>query len=222
MTVDSQKPVIGAELHNEINSSAHHPIGIGSLLSAHDIELTQLLNTYIIAPSAKGFVLINQQSAHERVLYDQLKAAGQGKPIATQRSMFPSTIELAPADAVILEELMNDLQELGYMIEPFGKNTFVIQGTPADLDSGNEKYVIDLLIEQYKHFNPELKFSKREKLVRSLARQQAIKAGTRLTEREMKQLVNDLFASEQSNSTPDGNPTYLEFKQEQLEKLFGK
>jgi DNA mismatch repair protein MutL len=184
------------------------------------IELTQLLNTYIITPSAKGFILIHQQAAHERVLYDRLKAAAHGKPIATQRSMFPSTIELAPADAVILEELMNDLQELGYMIEPFGKNTFVIQGTPADLEAGNEKHVIDLLIEQYKHFNPDMKFSKREKLIRSLARQQAIRTGIRLTEREMRNLVQDLFASEQPNTTPDGNPTYLEFKQEQLEKMF--
>ena len=134
--------------------------------------------------------------------------------------MFPVTIELAPADAIILQELMSDLQELGYMIEPFGKNTFVIQGTPADLEAGNEKYVIDLLIEQYKHFNPDMKFSKREKLIRSLARQQAIKPGIRLTEREMRNLVQDLFASEQPNTTPDGNPAYLEFKQEQLEKMF--
>ena len=187
---------------------------------SEDAELTQLLNTYIITPSAKGFILIHQQAAHERVLYDRLKAAALGKPIATQRSMFPTTIELAPSDAVILEELMTDLQELGYTIEPFGKNTFVIQGTPADLDSGNEKHVIDLLIEQYKHFNPEVKFSKREKLIRSLSRQQAIKAGIRLTEREMRNLVQDLFASEQPNTTADGNPTYFEFKEEQLEKMF--
>ena len=153
-------------------------------------------------------------------MYDKLKSASKGKPIATQRSMFPVTIELAPADSVILEELMTDLQELGYMIEPFGKNTFVIQGTPADIEAGNEKNIIDLLLEQYKHFNPDVKFSKREKLVRSLARQQAIKAGVRLTEREMSGLVNDLFASEQPNSTADGNPTYLEFKQEQLERMF--
>ncbi len=185
-----------------------------------DAELSQLLNTYIITSSAKGFILIHQQSAHERVLYDRLKAAAHGKPIATQRSMFPNTIELAPADAVILVELINDLQELGYMIETFGKNTFVVQGTPADLDSGNEKHVIDLLIEQYKHFNPDMKFSKREKLIRSLAKQQAIKTGIRLTEREMRNLVQELFASEQPNTTPDGNPTYLEFKQEQLEKMF--
>jgi DNA mismatch repair protein MutL len=134
--------------------------------------------------------------------------------------MFPITLELAPADAAILEEIIADLQQLGYMIEPFGKNTYVLQGTPADTIQGNEKNTIDALLEQYKHFSNELKFSKREKLVRSLAKQQAIKAGIRLTEREMRQLVNDLFACEQPNTTSDGNPTYLEFKQEQLERMF--
>ncbi|HUM65247.1 MAG TPA: DNA mismatch repair endonuclease MutL [Chitinophagaceae bacterium] len=187
-----------------------------------EAELTQLLNTYIITPSGKGFLVINQQSAHERVLYERLSAAAQGKPIATQRSMFPSTFEPAPADALILEELLPELQELGYSIEPFGKNTFVIQGTPADIEPGNEKFIIDLLIDQYKHFNPDLKFSKRERLVRSLAKQQAIKPGTQLSMREMKQLLNDLWACAQPNTTPDGNPTFLEFKQEQLEKLFGR
>jgi DNA mismatch repair protein MutL len=191
-------------------------------LTSPDIEITQLLNTYVITPSARGFIVIHQQSAHERVLYEQLTEAGNGKPIATQRSMFPVTLELAPADAAILGELMNDLQQLGYLIEPFGKNSFVIQGTPADLEAGNEKNVIDTLLEQFKHFSNELKFSKREKLIRSLAKQQAIKAGTRLTEREMRHLVNDLFACEQSNSTPSGHPTYLEFNQEQLEKMFGR
>ncbi|MEI9808385.1 MAG: DNA mismatch repair endonuclease MutL [Bacteroidota bacterium] len=189
---------------------------------APDIEIAQLLNTYLVTPSANGFILIHQQAAHERVLYEQLKAAGQGKPVASQRSMFPVTLELAPADAAVLGELMGDLQELGYLIEPFGKNSFVIQGTPADLEPGNEKNIIDTLLEQYKHFSNELKFSKREKLVRSLARQQAVKPGSRLTEREMKQLTNDLFACVQSNSTPDGTPTYLEFKRDQLEKMFGK
>jgi DNA mismatch repair protein MutL len=96
----------------------------------------------------------------------------------------------------------------------------VIQGTPADLEQGNEKNVIDALLEQYKHFTNEVKFSKRERLVRSLARQQAVRTGIRLTEREMRQLVDGLFGCVQFNITPDGNPTYLEFKQEQLEKMF--
>jgi len=67
-----------------------------------------------------------------------------------------------------------------------------------------------------------VKFSKREKLIRSLTRQQTIKTGVRLTEREMRQLVNDLFACEQPNISPDGNPTYLEFKQDQLDKMFSR
>jgi len=195
--------------------TTHH-----SLLT--DVELTQLLNTYITLPSTNGFLLIHQQAAHERVLYEQLKKASKDKPVATQRSMFPSTLELTPADAAVMEEIITDLQQLGYLIEPFGKNSYVIQGTPADVTQGNEKHTIDILLEQYKHFSNEVKFSKREKLIRSLIRQQAIKTGTRLTEKEMRHLVTDLFACEQPNITLDGNPTYLEFKQEQLERMFGK
>lgn len=185
-----------------------------------DIEIIQLLNTYVVIPSANGFLLIHQQAAHERVLYEKLKAASQGKPIATQRSMFPVTLELSSADMAILEEIIPDLLQLGFMIEPFGKNTYVVQGTPADVEQGNEKNVIDTLLEQYKHFSNEVKFSKREKIVRSLARQQSIKTGQRLTEREMRSLLEQLFACGQSNMTPDGNPTYLEFRKEQLERMF--
>ena len=129
-----------------------------------------------------------------------------GAANTTQRSMFPVTFELAPADCVLLEELMTDLHQLGYMIEPFGKNTFVIQGTPADVEQGNEKTIIEKLLEQYKHFSSDLKFSKREKLIRSLAKQQAIKPGQQLTEKEMQALVNDLFNCNQVNSHPMVNP----------------
>jgi DNA mismatch repair protein MutL len=184
------------------------------------IDVTQILNTYILCSTTNGFRLVHQQAAHERIIYERLKIASKGKPVAAQRSMFPTTIELAPSDAVILTELINDLPELGYIIEPFGKNSFVVQATPADVEAGNEKQVIDLLLEQYKHFNTEMKFSKREKLVRSLARQQSIKGGTRLTDREINELVNNLLACEQPNTTPDGNPTWLEFKQDQLDKMF--
>ncbi len=185
-----------------------------------DFELTQLLNTYIIVPSVNGFLLIHQQAAHERIIYERLLEAAKGKAVATQRSMFPVTVELSPADDALLQELMPDLQHLGYMIEPFGKNTFVIQGTPADVEQGNEKKVMESLLEQYKHFSSEMKFSKREKLVRSLAWQQAIKPGQQLTEKEMRSLVEDLFRCSTPNATPNGNPTYMEFKKDYLEKLF--
>jgi len=213
---------VGSRESGTSSPANHSPLTTHHSPLAADAEITQLLNTYITIPSNNGFLLLHQQSAHERVLYEQLSAAGKDKPVATQRSMFPSTMELTPADAAVMEEIMDDLKYLGYTIEPFGKNTYVIQGTPADVEAGNDKHIIDILLEQYKHFSPEVKFSRREKLVRSLARQQSIKAGTRLTEREMRQLVTDLFACTTPNVTPDGNPTYLEFKQEQLERMFGR
>jgi len=180
----------------------------------------QLHSQYILSQTANGFILINQQAAHERILYEQLLEAAKGKAVAAQRSMFPVTIELAPADSVLLEELMADLHQLGYLIEPFGKNTFVVQGTPADVIQGDEKQVIHSLLEQYKHFSSDLKFSKREKLIRTLAWQQSIKTGRQLTEKEMQVLVEDLFKCKQPNITPDGKPTYLEFKKDALEKMF--
>src|SRR5207344_2954680 len=100
---------------------------------------------------------------------------------------------LTPADAVTMQELLSDLRYLGYHLELFGKNTFVVQGTPADIMQGNEKVAIEKMLEQFKHFSNDLKYSKREKLFRSLALQQAIKAGTSLTDKEMKALVDDLF-----------------------------
>ena len=205
-----------AQSSTEAAFPTHH-----SPFTPHDSRLTQLHNAYILSQTVNGFMLINQQAAHERIIYERLQEAAKGKAVATQKSMFPVTIELAPADTVLLQEIMGDLQQLGYMIEPFGKNTFVVQGTPADVTQGNEKQVIDSLLEQFKHFSNDLKFSKREKLIRSLAWQQSIKAGKQLTEREMQSLVADLFTCIQPNAAPDGNPTFLEFRKEQLEKMFG-
>lgn len=184
--------------------------------------LTQLFNTYILAPAAQQFLLIHQQAAHERILYEGLKKSMDGKPVATQRSLFPTTLELAPPDAVLLAELLPELQHLGYTIEPFGKNAFVIQGTPADINMGAEKTVLEGLLEQYKHFSSAPQFSKREAVLRSVASQQAIKSGTPLSSHEMNALVSGLFQCETPNSTPSGKPTYTEFKKEQLEKIFGR
>jgi DNA mismatch repair protein MutL len=183
-------------------------------------NFSQVFNTYILACTADKFFMIHQQAAHERVLYEALSAAMEGKAVATQRSLFPSTIELAPADAVLLTELLPDLQQLGYNIEPFGRAAFVIQGTPADVSTGNEKAALEKILEQYKHFNAELKLPKREMLLRTVAWQQSIKTGTSLTEKEMESLVNDLFQCRQPNASPSGRPTYVEFRREQLEKMF--
>jgi DNA mismatch repair protein MutL len=187
-----------------------------------DSPLLQLHNTFIIAATNAGFILVHQQLAHERVLYDKYSETAFGKQMPTQKNLFPVTMELATADAVLLEDLMPELSVIGFQIEEFGTNTFVIQGTPADVLQGNEKHSIELLIEQFKHFSSEMKFSKREKLVRCMARQQSIKSGQSLQQREMVALVEELFQCSTPNVTPSGNPTYLEFKEDYLDRMFGR
>jgi DNA mismatch repair protein MutL len=185
-------------------------------------QIFQLQHTYIIAATREGLLLIRQQSAHERVLYERYVDAGSGKTMAVQHSLFPTVIQLATQDALILEELIADFNRLGYLIEPFGKDGFIVQGTPADLGKRNDKADIENILEQFKHFNTEMKIPKREKLIRALARQHSIKSGTALSTEEMKNLLEALFACMQPNATPEGNPTYIELKKDYLEQLFGK
>ena len=195
---------------------------VNSTFNLQHSTFLQLHNTYIIASTHSGFVLLHQQLAHERILYERYSMAAHGKQMATQKSLFPVTLELAAADAALLADILPDLLEIGYQIEPFGSNTFVIQGTPADVLQGNEKHSIELLIEQFKHFSSDIKFSKREKLIRCMSRQQAIKAGQALTQKEMQSLAEDLFECNTPNITVTGSPTYLEFKEDYLDKMFGR
>ncbi len=201
-------------LHTEQKIYAEQP--------AADCELLQLHNAYIVMQNDKGYLLVNQQNAHERILYEKFAAAMEGKPMTTQQSLFPVSIDLAAADAVLLQELLPDMHLLGYQLEPFGNNSFVVQGTPADLVIGNEKAAIEKMLEQYKHFSTDIRFSNREKLLRSLALQQAIKQGIPLAQKEMQQLINDLFACAVPNASPNGKPTYMSFKKDELDKMFGR
>lgn len=213
------KPTIPGDLSQDSTSrTAHLPVGTSTAFTIHG----QLHHSYIVAQNDAGFILIHQQNAHERILYERFIKATNGKPIATQQSLFPATIQLTATDTVILNELIPDLNALGYHLEPFGNNTFVIQGTPADVLQGNEKNAIEKMLEQYKHFSTDLKYSRREKLLRSLAWQQAIKAGTSLTSKEMQVLTDDLFNCSLPNITPNGKPTYTEFKKTELDRMFGR
>jgi DNA mismatch repair protein MutL len=208
------------ELDEKLHSPAAHQLTTHEAPATTFHHFTQVFNTYILASTTDKILLVHQQAAHERIIYERLSSAVDGKPVATQRSLFPATIELTPGDAVLLNELLPDLHQLGYTIEPFGKTAFIIQGTPADVDTGNEKAALERLLEQYKHFNTELRLPRREMLLRTLAWQGAVKTSISLTEREMEEIVNDLFACLQPNASPSGKPTYVEFKREQLEKIF--
>ena len=187
-----------------------------------DTSLLQLHHTYIIASTNNGFILVHQQLAHERILYDRYSLAAHGQQMPTQQSLFPAELDLSGADAALLHDLLPDLLAIGYQLIPSGNNRFVIQGIPADILAGNEKHAIELLIEQFKHFSSDIKFSKREKLVRCMSRQQSIKTGQALTQKEMLVLVEELFSCSSPNVTPTGSPTYLEFKEDYLDRMFGR
>ena len=186
-----------------------------------DATLLQINNTYILAPVDAGFIMVHQQLAHERVLYEKYQKASV-QPHATQKSLFPVVLELSVPDAILLEDMIEDLAIIGYEIEPFGQNSFIIQGIPADVISGNEKNAIELLLEQFKHFSGDIKFSKREKLIRCMARQSAIKAGQPLSQKEMHGLIESLFNCDTPNVSANGAPTYIDFKEGYLDGLFSK
>lgn len=223
---DFFKPSEQSDLAGTISSFSSDPVleenyTGGKLLHIPQIQhYLQVQLTYIIATTSTGFLLINQQMAHERVLYEQYSQAVHAKQVPTQKSLFPIPLELAASDAVLLQELLPDLQLIGYQIEENEEHQFVIQGTPADIIVGNEKHAIEMLIEQFKHFNSDISFSKREKLVRCMAKQQSIKTGLSLDQKEMANLVNALFECNSPNITPTGNPTFIEYKGSYLEQLF--
>ncbi|WP_232516279.1 DNA mismatch repair endonuclease MutL [Chitinophaga caeni] len=182
----------------------------------------QVHQKYILSQIKSGFILIDQQAAHERILYERYQRALAEKPMATQQSLFPQTISFPPADAALLIDMLTDLQTLGYDLEPFGNNTFVVRGTPADLPTGNQQASIESLLEQFKFFSSELKLDRREQLVRSMARNHAVPAGKLMGPKEMQNIIDELFACAMSNVAPSGRSTYISFKLQDLDKMFDR
>jgi DNA mismatch repair protein MutL len=184
-------------------------------------QLHQIGNCYIVYENGDGFQLIQQQHAHQRVIFDRLVAVQIDKSVPVQQSMFPETIELSGGDAVLLKDLLPDMNVLGYHIEPFGNNSFVLHGTPADIKNAQGKKDIEVLLEHFKNYSSQYKISKREKLAMTLCWQQSIKPGTVLSKKEMAHLVEDLLQCHQPNVSPFGKNIIIQFDSAYLEKLFG-
>ncbi len=183
----------------------------------------QIHNRFIISQIRSGFMLIDQQAAHERVLFERFSAQLEHHQGASQQSLFPQTIHLNPADFELISDLLPDIQVMGFQIRPFGKNTFIVEGIPADLGTGiNESTILEQLLEAYKNNLSELKISKRENLARSLARNAAIKTGTPLHTDEMLDLIDQLFACSTPNISLSGKPIIITFTLKELLEKFDK
>ncbi|MEZ4887034.1 MAG: DNA mismatch repair endonuclease MutL [Chitinophagales bacterium] len=182
----------------------------------------QIHRRYILTQIKSGFILIDQKAAHERILYEQCLTFMDNKKAETQKQLFPETIDLPAADATLLKEILPDINILGYDIQEFGQTTFVIHGIPADLKIGNEQAAIEQLLEQYKHNSDKLKLNKRENLARSIAKNTAIKVGQKMTTEEMQNLVDKLFACQTPFIAPNGKPTFVKYRIDEIEKQFDK
>src|ERR1700759_1438153 len=138
-------------------------------------------------------MLINQQSAHERVLYERFLLKLANHSGTSQQSLFPQSVTLQGSDFELLKELLPDVRALGFDIREFGKNTVVVDGIPAELSNVEENRLLEQLLEGFKNNLAILKLDRRDNLARSLARNAATKAGVKLSLEEMNLLVDQLF-----------------------------
>lgn len=182
----------------------------------------QLHNKYILSHIKTGFMVIDQQGAHERILYERMLETLEKHQSATQQELFPKTLELNAADFALLKELQEEIKGLGFDIREFGKNTYVIQGVPAATVNYESSALLEGLIENYKQNQQELKSNKRENIARSMARNMSVKAGKPLTQEEMNSLIDELFACKMPYSTPGGKPTITTISIDDLDKRFKK
>ena len=186
-------------------------------------QLFQLHSRYIVSQIHSGIMLIDQQAAHERILYEQFLQHLEANEGLSQQSLFPQTVELSSGDAELVKEILPDIQSLGFQLRPFGKTTYIVDGIPADIGGNvNEAQVIERLLEDFKNNKDELKLSKRENLARSLARSAAIKAGNVLDSDAMADLIDRLFACESPNISLTGKPVIITMTLQELAEKFGK
>lgn len=182
----------------------------------------QLHNRYILSHIKNGFIVIDQQGAHERILFERMLEAFEKNQSTTQQELFPKTLELNAADYALVKELQEEIKGLGFDIREFGKNTFIIHGVPAATVNYESSALLEGLLENFKQNQQELKLNKRENIARSMARNMSVKSGKALSQEEMNSLIDELFACKMPYSTPGGKPTVSTFSLEELDKRFKK
>jgi DNA mismatch repair protein MutL len=185
-------------------------------------QLFQVHNRFILSPIKSGFMVINQQAAHERILYERFLQQLQSHSGVSQQSLFPQSVTLNASDFELLKELLPDIRALGFDIREFGKNTVVVEGIPAELNNVGEHELLEQLLEGYKNNQAILKLDKRDSLARSLARNAATKAGTKMSLEEMNLLIDQLFACQMPNLALNGKLVITTFTLNELLERFEK
>ncbi|MBA3649008.1 MAG: DNA mismatch repair endonuclease MutL [Chitinophagales bacterium] len=210
-----------------ISGSIDQPFSDAAAAMFEDIPDTQsapfqLHKKYILSQIKSGFILIDQQAAHERILFEKFVKGLDTNNLTTQQQLFPETIHIAPPDVELLRELLPELCAFGFDIQEFGGNSFVLHGIPSDIRLGNEKDLIERMLDEFKLSNVNTKSGKRHQLAVTMAKRASIKAGEVLIEKEMKNLIDQLFACDTPYVSPNGQLTVITFELGELSKLFSK
>ena len=191
--------------------------------SRHAAPFWQLHRTYICTQTRGGLLIIDQHNSHERILYNEAQRALAGGEfrLPVQQLLFPVHLELTPAQIQAYQEHAEHLERLGFLVQPFGGRSLLVQGIPSSLKNWNDgQLLLDMLDELADHGGAGN--ADTDALLASFACHGAIRAGTLLTVPEMQHLIDQLFATETPFSCPHGRPTLIQFSLEELERRFGR
>lgn len=184
-------------------------------------QFLQYHGRYIVFTSSEGLVIVNQQRAHTRILYDRFLRQIKQSQVVTQGLLFPEMIELSPSESHIMETLEDELRNLGFDIVPLGGGSYSINGLPPDIEGWQPKKLIhDILESVTQGGEASLVSEVHHKMALSLAHNLSIVEGQALSNQEMQHLITELFQCENSNYTPDGKTIFTRLDVENMEKMF--
>ena len=182
----------------------------------------QVASTYLVAEGPDGLYLIDQHAAHERVLFDQMMAQYRASMIPSQKFIESIPVELSPEKAGILEANLETMTSLGFEIEPFGPNTFLIRSIPMIVDRGDPKDAILAVVDAFEEDETPLENEAQAKIAARVCKGMAVKGGQALSEAEQRNLLLNLEASQSPRTCPHGRPTMIHLSANLLERQFGR
>ena len=184
--------------------------------------LGQIASTYIIAEGPDGLYLIDQHAAHERVLYEQLSAERAGAMIAVQDLLDPAPLQLTPAQSATLDANRGALAMVGFNVEPFGNQTFLLRTVPAVLKASDPRTVLIAIVDEMEQGEEPLEKSADARLMTNVCKSIAVKGGQVMSLEEMRELVRLLEHTTAPRTCPHGRPTMIQLNVSQLEREFGR